>query len=167
MNSQKAFHRLHDMVAQDLAALAPNTIIPEGRGYLAFEIYSIQPRQGLWHVSKRGDLQAVMTSAKSAISWCVADKYCQHRLSTDIQDLDQQKLMLESDIAAREHMARRGRLTTSADAVEAKLASRRWRLAQIDERLAKCVNVAKYWQLRGFNNETARAGRTTPHRTHR
>ena len=167
MSPQKAFHRLHDMVAQDLASLAPNTIIPEGRGYLAFEIYSIQPEQGLWRVAKRGDPQAIMTSVKSAVSWCVADKYHQHRLSTDIQDLDRQKLMLESDIAAREHMARRGRLSTSPDAVDAKIASRRWRLAQIDERLAKCVNVAKYWQLRGFNNETARAGRTTPHRTHR
>jgi len=167
MTPQKAFHRLHDMVAQDLAALAPNTIIPEGRGYLVFEIYSVQPHQGLWRVSKRGDLQAVMTGLKSAVSWCVADKYHQHRLSTDIQDLDQQKLMLESDIAAREHMARRGKLTTNSDAIEAKIASRRWRLQQVDERLAKCVNVAKYWQLRGFNNETARAGRTASHRTHR
>ena len=167
MNPQKAFHRLHDMIAQDLAALAPNTIIPEGRGYLAFEIYSIQPDRGLWRVSKRGDLQSIMTSVKSAVSWCVADKYHQHRLSTDIQDLDQQKLHLESDLQVREHMARKSRLGTSIDAVEAKLSNRRWRLAQIDERLAKCVNVAKYWQLRGFNNETARAGRTTPHRTHR
>lgn len=167
MSPQKAFHRLHDMVAQDLASLAPNTILPEGRGYLAFEIYTIQPEHGLWRVSKRGDLQAIMTSAKSAISWCVADKYHQHRLSTDIQDLDRQKLHLESDLQVREHLIRKKRLALGADAAEAKLATRRWRLQQIDERLAKCVNVAKYWQLRGFNNETARAGRTASHRTHR
>jgi hypothetical protein len=37
----------------------------------------------------------------------------------------------------------------------------------VDERLTKCVNVAKYWQLRGFNNETARAGRSASHRPHR
>ena len=166
MSPQKAFHRLHDMVAQDLAALAPNTILPDGRGYLAFEIYSIQPQQGLWRVTKRQEQVALMTGLKSAVSWCVADKYHQHRLSTDIENLDQQKLMLESDIAAREHLAKR-RLPISPDALAAKLASRRWRLAQIDERLAKCVNVAKYWQLRGFNNETARAGRTASHRTHR
>lgn len=132
-----------------------------------FDTYSLQPYQGLWRVSKRGDPVADMTGLKSAVSWCVADKYRQHRLSTDIQDLDRQKLHLESDLQVREHMARKSRLGTSVDAVEAKIASRRWRLAQIDERLAKCVNVAKYWQLRGFNNETARAGRTASHRTHR
>ena len=154
------------MVAQDLAALAPNTILPDGRGYLAFEIYSIQPEQGLWRVTKRGDLQAVMTTVRSAVSWCVADKYAQHRLSTDILQLDQHKLQLENDITARENLAKR-RLSISTDAIAAKIASRRWRLQQIDERLAKCVNVAKYWQLRGFNNETARAGRTASYRTHR
>lgn len=166
MTPQRAFHRLHDMVAQDLSALAPNTIMPDGRGYLAFEIYSIQPEQGLWRVTKRGDPQAVMTSVRSAVSWCVADKYAQHRLSTDILQLDQQKLQLENDIQIRETLAKR-RLPISIDALAAKIASRRWRLQQIDERLAKCVNVAKYWQLRGFNNETARAGRTASHRTHR
>ena len=154
------------MVAQDLAALAPNTILPDGRGYLAFEIYSIQPEQGLWRVTKRGDLQAVMTTVRSAVSWCVADKYAQHRLSTDILQLDQHKLQLENDITARENLAKR-RLSISTDAIAAKLATRRWRLQQIDERLTKCVNVAKYWQLRGFNNETARAGRTASYRTHR
>jgi len=166
MSPQKAFHRLHDMVAQDLAALAPNTIIPDGRGYLAFEIYSIQPYGDLWRVSKRGDPQSVMTTVRSAVSWCVADKYHQHRLSTDILQLDQHKLQLESDIAIRENLAKK-RLSTSPDAIAAKLSSRRWRLKQIDERLTKCVNVAKYWQLRGFNNETARAGRSASHRPHR
>ena len=166
MSPQKAFHRLHDMVAQDLAALAPNTILPDGRGYLAFEIYSIQPQQGLWRVTKRQEPVALMTGLKSAVSWCVADKYQQHHLSQDILQLDQHKQQLENDLQAREALAAR-RLPITADAITAKLASRRWRLAQIDERLAKCVNVAKYWQLRGFNNETARAGRTASHRTHR
>lgn len=166
MTPQRAFHRLHEIVAQDLAALAPNTIMPDGQGYLAFEIYSIQPEQDLWRVTKRGDPQGVMTSVRSAVSWCVADKYAQHRLSTDILQLDQHKQQLENDIQIRATLAKQ-RLSISTDAIAAKIASRRWRLQQIDERLAKCVNVAKYWQLRGFNNETARAGRTASHRTHR
>ena len=167
MSPQKTFHKLHDMVAQDLASLAPNTIIPDGRGYLAFEIYSIQPQKGLWHISKRGVAVGTMTSARTAVSWCVADKYHQHALSTDIQNLDQHKQYLENDIHIRETLVRARRLPISTDAAEAKISSRKRRLEQVDERLTKCVNVAKYWQLRGFNNETARAGRSASHRPHR
>lgn len=154
------------MVAQDLAALAPNTILPDGRGYLVFEIYSLQPDQQYWQVRKRGEPVALMTGLKSAVSWCVADKYQQHQLSTEIMTLDQHKLLLESDISTRETLYKR-RLTVDKEAVAAKLAARKRRLEGVDQRLAKCINVAKYWQLRGFNNETARAGRTASHRTHR
>jgi len=167
MSPSQAFHRLHDMVAQDLASLAPNTILPDGLGYQVFEIYSIQPSQGLWQVTKRGEPIALMTGLKSAVSWCVADKYNQHYLSAEIQGLDRHKLQISSDLQVREALARRKKLAITVDATEAKISIRRRRLQQIDERLAKCVNVAKYWQLRGFNNETARAGRTASYRTHR
>lgn len=167
MSPRKAIDRLRDIVAQDLDSLAPNTILPDGRGYLVFEIYSLQPEQGLWRVVKRRNHIADMTNLRTAVSWCVADKYQQHQLSTEIITLDQHKLLVESDLHAREALARRPGLMTSSDAMSAKLATRRQRLLGLEQRLAKCVNVAKYWQLRGFNNETARAGRTASHRTHR
>lgn len=167
MSPKRVIQRLHDIVAQDLANLAPNTILPDGRGFQVFEIYGVQPEQGLWRVVKRGEPVAKMANIKNAVSWCVADKYQQHRLGNDIMSLDQRKIMLENDMRARQHLARSPRKHTSAEALDAKLAARRYRLEDIDQRLAKCINVAKYWQLRGFNNETARTGRTTPHRTHR
>jgi hypothetical protein len=53
------------------------------------------------------------------------------------------------------------------EAVHSKIDSRKYRLRCIAEQLDKCINLAKYWQIRGFNNETARTGRTPPHRTNR
>ena len=95
------------MVAQDLAALAPNTILPDGRGYLVFEIYSLQPQQGAWQVYRKREPVAVMTGLKSAVSWCVADKYQQHALSTEILSLDQHKMMLENNLRVREYLAQK------------------------------------------------------------
>lgn len=167
MNKRRAIERLQELVASDLQDLAANTILPDGRGYLVFEIYSLQPDGGAWRVCKHGDLQAVMTGLRSAISWCVADKYDQHSLSTEIRNLDQHKLFLESAIRTRGTLNRRIKNATLSEAVLAKIDTRRRRLQEVDQRLAKCINVAKYWQLRGFNNETARAGRTASYRTHR
>jgi len=37
----------------------------------------------------------------------------------------------------------------------------------LEKELAKCINLAKYWQLRGNSDETKRTGRNTPHTTNR
>jgi signal recognition particle GTPase len=103
----------------------------------------------------------------TALSWCIADKYQQHHLSTDIMRLEQQKLLLTADIRTRSTLNARIRSQDLRESVEAKIATRRARLQIVDERLTKCVNLAKYWQQRGFNNETARTGRTPSHRSSR
>ena len=167
MNQRRAIERLRELVEPDLKALAPNIIIPDGSGYLVFEIYALRPDRGLWQVSKANNLLGTMTSLKSAISWCVADKYRQHRLSSEIMRLDQQKLLLESDIRTRGALAKRSPNTSKSEAIRAKLDMRVRRLQDVDQRLSKCLNVAKYWQLRGFDNETSRSGRTASNRTYR
>jgi hypothetical protein len=48
-----------------------------------------------------------------------------------------------------------------------KVEHRREQLARVSDQLTKCVNLAKYWQIRGFNNETARTGRSASQRTSR
>jgi len=37
----------------------------------------------------------------------------------------------------------------------------------VDAELEKCLNSAKYIQIRGFTNETARTGRTVANKTNR
>jgi hypothetical protein len=37
----------------------------------------------------------------------------------------------------------------------------------LENQLTKCVNWAKYIQQRGFDNETARTGRSQPNKTSR
>jgi hypothetical protein len=71
---------------------------------------------------------------------------------------------LINDLAVRTALAERMRDRTF---VEAKIDTKRCRLQQLDFRLDKCVNLAKYWQTQGFNNETVRTGRTPSKRTSR
>jgi hypothetical protein len=48
------------------------------------------------------------------------------------------------------------------DSVAAKISQKEQLLFFINSRLEKCVNVAKYWQLKGFNDEIARTKHSTP-----
>jgi hypothetical protein len=98
------------------------------------------------------------SSSKVAISWCVADKYGKDSLALELITLD-----LEIERRTNEITHYRNTLERSTDSVQRFVAADRLaeslaRLKYAQEQLDKCVNLAKYWQLKGFKDETARIG---------
>lgn len=164
--TERALDRLHNLVKQDLPDIAKNVIVPlEQDLYQLFDRYQIRiNRDRTANLEKHGNVVGEFTSSRLAVAWCIADKYNQQRLREDIQRLDRQKSMLVGDLSVRSALADRMR---DRSFVEAKIDTKRLRLRQIDFRLDKCVNLAKYWQTQGFNNETVRTGRTSSKRTSR
>jgi len=75
-------------------------------------------------------------------------------------------LRLRNDIETRSGQAQKS-YGNFWETVSAKAAHKRSQSQQIENELTKCINSAKYWQLRGSNNETARTGRNTPYKTNR
>jgi hypothetical protein len=100
------------------------------------------------------------------VAWCIADKNRQYNLANEIQHLDFTLLRLRNDIETRSSQARKS-YGTFWETVSAKAEHKRLQSQQIENELTKCINSAKYWQLRGSNNETARTGRNTPYKTNR
>ena len=167
MKKHQALARLQQLIEPELLALERNIIIADGSGFIVFGCYRIDPQSGHYHVSKHGLDRGEFCAVSTALSWCIADKYQKHDLSTGIMRLEQQKLLLQADIHTRSILSKGIRSRDLRESVEAKIATRKSRLQAVDERLTKCVNLAKYWQQRGFNNETARTGRTPSHRSSR
>lgn len=167
MKKHQALARLRQLIEPELLALERNIIIADGSGFMVFGCYRIDPQSGHYRVSKHGLDRGEFSAVPTALSWCIADKYQQHGLSTSIMRLEQQKLLLQADIHTRSILSKGIRSRDLRESVEAKIATRKSRLQAVDERLTKCVNLAKYWQQRGFNNETARTGRTPSHRSSR
>jgi hypothetical protein len=87
-------------------------------------------------------------------------------LANEIQHLDFTLLRLRNDIEVRSSQAQKS-YGNFWETVSAKAAHKRSQSQQIENELTKCINSAKYWQLRGSNNETARTGRNTPYKTNR
>ena len=114
----------------------------------------------------KDDPVGTFTSTRSAVAWCIADKNRQYNLANEIQHLDFTLLRLRNDIEVRGGQARKS-YGTFWETVSAKAAHRKEQSQQIENELTKCINSAKYWQLRGSNNETARTGRNTPYKTNR
>ena len=145
--------------AERSAHVLDNSIIPLDSGYLVFAKYNLQPNGNFYNVYLYDDLVATFSSKRTAISWCIAERYRQHQLSFDIRVLDAKKSQLSADIYARQQMSNRSKREQFAEIVETKLEPKIRYLNTIKAELEKCVNSAKYLQLRGFSNETARHSR--------
>ena len=169
MKSTDHMRQLQQVLEPELLLVLPNSIFYNDDGsYLAFGRYTISRQADhTWSVSQERRDPKQFSSARTALSWCIADKNRQHHVSAEIQRLDQERSLLAADIETRAHLHARIKGTDLREAVSAKITSRRQRLHWVQTSLDKWVSAAKYWQIRGFNNETSRTGRTPPHRTNR
>jgi hypothetical protein len=164
MKHTQVMARLEEIIKPDLPALESASIIPDGRDYIVFGRYRIQRKPGLVSVLRYGNSMGDFTMVKSALAWCIADKHSQTLLADDIHRLEQQRGLLIADLETRTNLAAKIKDPHLSESVDAKIETRKQRLENLNLRLTKCINLAKYWQTRGFNNETARTGRTAPHR---
>ena len=103
----------------------------------------------------------VFNSSKTAVSWCVADKYQRFNLARDILNTDTILGNLTNDIFVRTGIANRAKAAQTREDIETKLETKIIRKKYLENQLADYVKKAKYLQQRGFNNETARIGQAT------
>jgi hypothetical protein len=101
------------------------------------------------------------------LSWCIADKFKQYNVARDLIQLDNNLYHLTVDIGTRAAIGDRTKNADQREIILTKLENKILKKKEIENRLAKCVNWAKYYQQRGFDNETARIGRAAANKTSR
>jgi hypothetical protein len=167
MISNQTIHKLEQMLSSDFDAVRDNLFLELDNGYSVFDTYTITRTLDGFVVGKTSDQTGIFSSLKIAVSWCVADKRRQYTLLNDIERLDQQRMVMRNEINNSRKMIQQYRDPVLLDVVHAKMSDKQYRLRDVEDKLNKCANLAKYLQLRGFNNEIARTRRTTPNRTNR
>lgn len=137
---------LHTIIVQD-----------DHGGFVVFGKYYLCPEKDVFAVYNcSGDLISNFSSKRSAISWCVADNKNLLNLAQTIKNLDKKWRTLTSDIQSRKLLAASSRDKNWAETVLIKLQPKIQQQVALNQELEKCLNSAKYIQLRGFQNETAR-----------
>ncbi len=125
-------------------------------GLIAFGRYHLQPEQTHCTVCTSDDSKLRFSNKRTALSWCVADKYRQYALANNILILDQKRQILSADVDCRQRQVYHTKNFMFAETVTAKLGIKTAKLQAINTELEKCIKTAKYFQIRGFSNETAR-----------
>lgn len=149
--------KLENWAKRELQRSVHKMIVPDEQGgYIAFGKYQIQPTGQGYLVKTWSDDVHEFVTKRAAISYCVADNNNLLTLAIRIKDLDTKQQFLANDIRCRQLQCNRTRSQDFYDAVDTKVQPAIAKYQAVISELEKCVNRAKYIQIRGFHNETAR-----------
>lgn len=155
--------KLEAFAEREIVALADNLILADGNQYFLFGRYELEKLDYGVSVTYQDKLIAVFGNAKIAVAWCIADKFKQLNIARQIQQLDQERTRYIDDITVKRMLMSRSKNYDFKDMVSVKILHQQRQYLAIDTELSKCVNLAKYWQYRGFNNETQRISSASTH----
>jgi hypothetical protein len=136
---------IHNMIIND-----------DNGGYVVFGRYHMEPAEAGFTIHTWDRFIHCFANKRTAISWCVADHINHINLANQILNLDRKQQILSADIHSRRSLGNRGRTEDFAEIVNTKIQPKIARHEMVSAELEKCINSAKYIQIRGFNNETAR-----------
>lgn len=158
MKQDLALKRLEKLAQEEFDRLKENLILWENGQYHLFDKYTIiKNTNSTFDVIKRYHDPKTFSSLRVALSWCIADKYQQTTLSYRLLNLDQEKLRMSNDVQVRQSLLKNITDPERSELVKLKISTKKHGLACVEQQLTKCVNLAKYWQIQGFNrDETAR-----------
>jgi hypothetical protein len=162
MKQDIAFKKLEKLAEEEFDRLKENLILWDKGQYHLFDKYIIvKNADGTFTVTKHLHDPKIFSSLRVALSWCIADKYRQTALSYRLLNLDREKLRMSNDVQIRQNLMKNISDSDRLDVVKLKISTKKHGLACVEQQLTKCVNLAKYWQIQGFNrNETARIRQT-------
>ena len=164
----KLNQELHRIFKEDFPDLLPNTIWKNDDGsYELFGKYRIVPARPGYQVFCSATDVGTFYSTQTALSWCIADKYRSYNLARELLETDIKLYSLTNDINSRAALGDRSNSPNLREIISTKLESKTIQKKQLENRLSKCVDWAKYIQQRGFENETARTGRNQPNKASR
>jgi hypothetical protein len=159
---------LEAWVRSEIRTIMPNFIWCNDAGeYELFGKYRIVPNRPGYTVYCAANSVGNFSSTRTAVSWCVADKYQNFNLARDILRTDDRLTAITNDVFVRMGVANRSRRPEFRESIDTKLEAKIIRKKELEQQLSKYINSAKYLQQRGFENETARSSRSAANKTSR
>lgn len=161
-------NKINRAAFDEFPGLLSNSLWENSSGnYTVFGRYNIVKDQIGYRVHCALTDVGMFYSTRSALSWCIADKFKKYNLARDLIQLDTSLYHITADIATRAAIGNRVKDSDTYEIILTKLETKILKKKEIENRLVKCVNLAKYCQQQGFDNETARISRTVTDKTNR
>lgn len=145
--------KLAQLAQKELPTLIDRLIVSDDQGFDVFGKYRIEKIKSGYVVSRREDSIAVFRHSRTALAWCIADKINHINLANQILSLETIGTRYANDIEVRSAIGNNIN-GTQWETINHKLSQKKQQMSVINSELEKCISQAKYYQIRGFRNET-------------
>lgn len=152
-----SFNKISDLARQELPKLLDNVILEDDNGWKVFNEFKLERSGSGFLVKQYLRKIAIFSNKRTALSWCILSKKNRNQDAAKLEHLDSYKLRLLNQIDCLRRQLLEIKDYNLQELVYSKLISEESKLEQTKLELDKCVNLAKYCQLQGFYNETARS----------
>ena len=155
--------RLLNKIADELLNSNPNAIFRNGDSIFAFADYEIvKESQNEYSIYRDNLLVETCSSCRIALTYCILDKNKMQMDAKHLVALEQKLLGRQNEMMHYRHVASSDKVDDfRREVVLHRLDSAKHDYHIIQKQLTKSINVAKYCQQKGFDNETIRLRNTT------
>lgn len=151
----KAVNKLTDILKENLLE-NNNAITRSGDSISAFKYYQIVKTENhSYNIYKKNQLITTVSSSRIALAWCIYDKNCK---LTDAQQLikhENELVRRQSEMMHYRCFINSSKITeTQRNITIDRLDDTKNRYHILQKYIDKYINIAKYCQQKGFDNET-------------
>ena len=158
----KVVNLLTDIIKEDLLENS-NAIIRNGDCISAFKHYRIvKTGKYAYNIYKQNQLATSVCSTRIALAWCIYDKHKKSIQLHHLIRLENELIRRQSEMMHYRHFINSVKITQQQREITIdRLDDTKYRYRSLQKQIDKCINVAKYCQQKGFDNETIRPGIVT------
>tara|TARA_R100001163_G_scaffold65724_1_gene64275 strand:- start:1141 stop:1635 length:495 start_codon:yes stop_codon:yes gene_type:complete len=147
--------RLLNKIADELLSTNPNAIFRNGNSIFAFADYEIAKESPCdYKVFKNSHYVITCSSCRTALSYCILDKNGKQMDAKHLVELETKLLGRQQEMMHYRHVITSPKTDPfRKEVVLHRLTDAKYRYNIIQKQLTKSINVAKYCQQKGFDNE--------------
>lgn len=154
INFSKAAQLL-ESIAEQHSFDNPNSVFANDNVIKAFGQYLIKKSNSGCIIYKRNVPVLETSSVRCALSWCVADKYKIASLKNKLIEYDTELTRRQNDVLYYTHTIKNSQDIALKNTLFDRLLQCQDKIKATKNKLDKCINSTKYWQQKGFDNETS------------
>lgn len=155
--TDKNYKKFRNLALQSLQSLSSNIIVKVNDDFVVFGRYKISPTSdGYFNLYRHGTLVHEFTNSRNALAYCILENRARIEEAEHLLCQDKRLQRLDADIDRQSQIMRTTKDATRRMLMSDKVLNNIAIRSDIKIKLNDTIELAKYYQQKGFEDETAR-----------
>lgn len=155
--TDKNYKKFRNLALQSLQSLSSNIIVKVKDDFVVFSRYKISPTDdGYFSLYRHDTLVHEFTNSRNALAYCILENRGRIEEAENLLSQDKRIQRLEVDIDRQSQIIQTTKDADRRELMAMRLTENVAQRGQVKIKLQSTIELAKYYQQKGFDDETAR-----------